>query len=529
MADEKFKCPVCFKFFRASFLGLLRLHGPHSRRCPGSHQAVNQQPSSSPSVVGQVGATCPSSTNHVVASSPDSPGSTQPSLAFSLTSLPRVPTIRRLPKASSRLAAEKFSALFEGVVRDNTPSSWVSLLLFTSNCLYSPQRGGRRWSFATNSWRIVLGPPGTPRSFSGPLPPEYLRNAVSSCLEEGDFRGAIRLASASDSLAPHSAATFRAIQEKLLLHLPPPFPASDSSFLVTKLEVAKAILSFPQGSSGGPDNLRPQLLKDMFSTESQEPGHSRFLSSLAASSSLVLEGRTPDSVKPFCFGARLIALHKKGGRIRPIAVGCSLHRLVAKNACSQVANDMADLLSPRQIGFGVKGGIEAAVHAAQLFLDRMPPVEAFVKLDFRNTFNSIHRDKMLASVLSQCPSLYPLVYSYSSPTPLLHPSSGGMRCTTGGSIGSLAVLYITPSLHPAFEFPFCVGYLDDISLGGPLSSLSSDCTIVKEAESIGLVLNPRKSEIITNDKNALLGLRASLPGALSLVPGKASLPWFSFR
>ena len=194
----------------------------------------------------------------------------------------------------------------------------------------------------------------------------------------------------------------------------------------------------------------------MLSTESQEPGHSRFLSSLAAFSSLVLEGRTPDSVKPFFFGARLIALQKKGGGIRPIAVGCSLHRLVAKIACSQVANDMADLLSPRQIGFGVKGGIEAAVHAAQLFLDRMPPVEAFVKLDFRNAFNSIHHDKMLASVLSLCPSLYPLVYSsYSSPSSLFWGkevilSAEGVQ---QGIHWVLAVLYITPSLHPAFEFP----------------------------------------------------------------------------
>lgn len=170
--------------------------------------------------------------------------------AFSLTSLPRVPTIRRLPKASRRLAVERFSALLEGVVRDNTPSSWVSLLLFTSNCLYSPQRGGRRWSLATAINKQLEDCSGPPqgllqplRSFSGPLPPEYLRNAVSSRLEEGDFRGAIRLASASDSLAPHSAATFRALQEKHPSPSSPPLPASDSSFLVTEPEVAKAILS----------------------------------------------------------------------------------------------------------------------------------------------------------------------------------------------------------------------------------------------------------------------------------------------
>ena len=128
---------------------------PKSRHCPGSHQTVNQQPSSLPSVIRQVSTTCPSLTNHAVASSPDCPGSTYPpavpqsSPAFLLSFPPRVPTIWRLPKASRRQAAEKFSALLEGVVRDNTPSSWVSLLLFTSNCLYSLRRWGRRWSLAT--------------------------------------------------------------------------------------------------------------------------------------------------------------------------------------------------------------------------------------------------------------------------------------------------------------------------------------------------------------------------------------------
>lgn len=160
--------------------------------------------------------------------------------AFSLTSPPRVPTIRRLPKASRRLAVERFSALLEGVVRDNTPSSWVSLLLFTSNCLYSPQRGGRRWSLATAINKQLEDCSGPPqgllqplRSFSGPLPPEYLRNAVSSRLEEGDFGGAIRLASASDSLAPHSAATFRALQEKHPSPSSPPLLLPPLSQLLT--------------------------------------------------------------------------------------------------------------------------------------------------------------------------------------------------------------------------------------------------------------------------------------------------------
>uniref|UniRef100_A0A1X7SSY7 Reverse transcriptase domain-containing protein n=1 Tax=Amphimedon queenslandica TaxID=400682 RepID=A0A1X7SSY7_AMPQE len=489
-------------------------------------------------------ATCPQpAASHVGASSSDYSGSSspavtpQPSPARSLSFLPRVPTIRRLPKASRRLAVEKFSALLEGVVRDNTPSSWVSLLLFTSNCLYSPRRGGRRWSLATIINKQLEDGSGPPqgllqpsRSFPGSLPPEYLRDAVSSRLEEGDFRGAIRLASASESLAPHSAATFRALQEKhpspSSSSSPPP-PAPTSIFPVTEPEVARAILSFPQGSSGGPDNLRPQLLKDMLSTEPQVPGHSRFLSSLAAFSSLVLEGRTPDSIRPFFFGARLIALQKKGGGIRPIAVGCSLRRLVAKIACSQVADDMAELLSPRQIGFGVKGGIEAAVHAARLFLNQMPPVEAFVKLDFKNAFNSINRDNMLSSVLSLCPSLYPLVYSsYSSPSSLFWgneviPSAEGVQ--QGDPLGPLLFCLSLHRFLRRLNSPFCVGYLDDISLGGPVSSLLSDLTIVKEAESVGLVLNSKKSEIITKDDDTLQNLRTTLPGAISCAPGDANL------
>ena len=34
-------------------------------------------------------------------------------------------------------------------------------------------------------------------------------------------------------------------------------------------------------------------------------------------------------VRPFFFGASVIALNKKDGGVRPIAVGCTLRRLVA--------------------------------------------------------------------------------------------------------------------------------------------------------------------------------------------------------
>ena len=152
-------------------------------------------------------------------------------------------------------------------------------------------------------------------------------------------------------------------------------------------EVCHAIRSFPCGSAGGPDKLRPQHLKDLLQHVGEDDLDSPFLSALVAFCNLMLRGETPVEVRPFFFGASLVALRKKCGGVRPIAVGCSLRRLVAKVACKQVAVEMAELLAPRQLGFGVCGGSEAAVHAARRFLSTMGEDQAVVKLDFTNAFN----------------------------------------------------------------------------------------------------------------------------------------------
>lgn len=58
-----------------------------------------------------------------------------------------------------------------------------------------------------------------------------------------------------------------------------------------------------------------------------------------------------------------------------------------------------------------------------------------------------------------------------------------------------------------------ITYLDDITLGGSVASLCSDIFSLKEAESIGLVLNPQKSEIISNCPCSITSLHSVLPGA----------------
>jgi len=46
----------------------------------------------------------------------------------------------------------------------------------------------------------------------------------------------------------------------------------------------------------------------------------------------------------------------------------------------------------------VPGGAEAACHAARRFFKTMPNDSIMVKLDFRNAFDSLHRDHMLLAL-----------------------------------------------------------------------------------------------------------------------------------
>ena len=112
----------------------------------------------------------------------------------------------------------------------------------------------------------------------------------------------------------------------------------------------------------------------------------------------MLAGKTPPSIRPALFGGNLTAILKKDGGVRPIAVGYTWRRLEGKVARRRVAVQASHLLAPRQLGFAVSGGAEAAVHAARRYLTSLPDGHVFVKVDFTNAFNTIRRDVILESV-----------------------------------------------------------------------------------------------------------------------------------
>ena len=128
--------------------------------------------------------------------------------------------------------------MIEAVVEANDPSAWNHLICFGTRCLCPPRRGGCRWNLASEVNKLIreADPDSTP---------------TQTCLSQGLY---------TRTWDP--------------LGCPPPPDESDHITSVTDEEVARAILSFPKGSAGGPDSLKAQHLKDVTGSSSHGEGGS---------------------------------------------------------------------------------------------------------------------------------------------------------------------------------------------------------------------------------------------------------------
>ena len=179
-----------------------------------------------------------------VASGPDSASAefTASPLDCSVFCTGEAPKIlKRIPRASRPLAACKVACILDGVTAKNDLVSWDRLFRFPLRCLRTPVRGGHRRSLVSvvnQQLREEVDPPSTQQGSligvrpnpnvkskhkSDPL--SSLATRVASKLEEGDYRGAVRLACSDDTIADMNAETVAALQTKhplLQWNLPPP-------------------------------------------------------------------------------------------------------------------------------------------------------------------------------------------------------------------------------------------------------------------------------------------------------------------
>ena len=146
------------------------------------------------------------------------------------------------------------------------------------------------------------------------------------------------------------------------------------------------------------NGISPKILKDLTAKSNGQAGLN-FLRALKNLVNVILEGKVPFELRPYFFGAKLIALKEPDGGFRPIAVSNIFRQLSAKCAGYHVLESRQAIYGNRQVGVGTKRCTELASHVFGCLMESPQPKEIVIlKIDYENAFESINRQFMLEKI-----------------------------------------------------------------------------------------------------------------------------------
>src|SRR6266536_545960 len=125
-----------------------------------------------------------------------------------------------------------------------------------------------------------------------------------------------------------------------------------------------------------------------------------------------------------------------------------------------------------------------------------------IKQDFRNAFNSLHRDAMLDAVYTNAPGIYKFCYALYNKASILAFNDRTILSQEGTQQGDpLGALLFCIALQPILldlNTELVFGYMDDVTIGGLERHSTGIVDFIRtRCEKIGLTLNDSKCEIIT--------------------------------
>ena len=126
---------------------------------------------------------------------------------------------------------------------------------------------------------------------------------------------------------------------------------------------------------------------------------------------LVLPGKVHEKATATFYGGNTTALSKPDGGLRPIVSGHTLRRLAAKVVMRKLWSFCEKVFRPLQMGVRTPKGCKAATHAVRAYVESDSfQDQVLLKIDFKNAFNSVHRDVVLKLIREKVPELYGFVY-----------------------------------------------------------------------------------------------------------------------
>ncbi|GAV01249.1 hypothetical protein RvY_11989 [Ramazzottius varieornatus] len=170
---------------------------------------------------------------------------------------------------------------------------------------------------------------------------------------------------------------------------------------------------------------------------------------------------------------------------------------------------MEEQVRPEQVGCGTRGRAEAAVHAVRCFLEEgRDESQVLLKRDFKNAFNTIHRDVLLRFIRDSLPKYFLFAWqSYRYPSKLLlgqHTLESARGVQHGDPLGPLLFCVLIQKLTKSLTSPLNVWYVDDGTISGKIETVLPDLQVViNEGWKLGLELNSAKCELFSFGGSAL--------------------------
>ena len=282
-----------------------------------------------------------------------------------------------------------------------------------------------------------------------------------------------------------------------------PFPPQEVHPIVFESIDATAIRSAATNITGsaGPSDLDAhgwRRLCTSFKGASSDLCHSLALVARRICTSYV----DPKSLSPF-LAYRLIALDKNAG-VRPIGIGDTARRIIAKAVLSEAKPDIQEASGCLQMCGGQIAGIEAAVHAVRTAFDSRD-TEAVLLVDATNAFNSLNRQVALLNIRRLCPPLATiLINTYRAPTELFVDDDillSHEGTTQGDPLAMpMYALATIPLIKNLKSNTKQIWYADDAAATGKLADLRMWWDhLTREGPYFGYFPNPSKTWLVTKE------------------------------